>query len=248
MSNTLTAIIVDDELDARKNLSYFLQSDCEEVKIVGEASNVADAVRLIKEKRPNIVFLDIEMPKQNGFELFKYFDPVFFSTIFITAYNEYALKAFQVSATDYILKPIDRSLLKTAVKKALIQKESALIKQKLDVLKLNFKAIKTLTIPYKDKHVFINIENIIAIEAQRMYSKVITEKNIEGYIYAKRLNHFENIFENTSNLIRVHRSWIINTNAIISFSKKEQIIYLEKNIQVPLSRTYKVSFKEKLGL
>ena len=121
MTTNLKAVIVDDEQSARDNLQYLIGKYCDTITVVGEANKVTVAVDTIKDTKPDIVFLDIEMPQKNGFELFDYFDTPNFHVIFVTAYNHYAVKAFEVSAVDYLLKPIDVERLKEAEQKVLKQ-------------------------------------------------------------------------------------------------------------------------------
>lgn len=245
MKTKIKAIIVDDEQSARDNLRYLTEKYCENIEIVAEADKVVTAVEHIKIFQPNLVFLDIEMPKQNGFELFKYFDKPTFQVIFITAYNHYAVKAFEVSAVDYLLKPIDIERLKEAENKVLKQ---TVLNQNFEVLEENIQTpeLKNIAIPYKSDFVVIKIKNIICIQANRAYSNFTvlnTDKNIEKtYTYAKKLAYFEENLPKKQ-FIRVHRSWIINFNFIQSYSKKESIITLSNNQQIPISKTYKEVFE-----
>ena len=112
-------LIVDDETKARSMLRNIITEYCNGVTVLGEASGVNEAVKIINKQKPDIVFLDIEMPNENGFALFDYFDVPPFETIFCTAYSEYALQAFEVSAIDYILKPISISKVQAAIEKAI---------------------------------------------------------------------------------------------------------------------------------
>jgi two-component system LytT family response regulator len=116
--NKISAILVDDEINARENLRILLNNFCSNINVLGEARNVDEAVLAIRKYQPQIVFLDIEMPQKNGFQLLEEFDEINFHVIFVTAYDGYAIKAFQVTAVDYLLKPIDVSLLEKAIKKA----------------------------------------------------------------------------------------------------------------------------------
>ncbi len=115
--NPIRAIIVDDEENARLIINNFICEFCPSVSIVGEAEDVKTAVKLINKNDVDLVFLDIEMPNENGFALFDYFNKPTFDTIFCTAYSEYALRAFEVSATDYLLKPIGVTKLKESIEK-----------------------------------------------------------------------------------------------------------------------------------
>src|SRR6185295_13168942 len=113
-----TAIIIEDELNARLLLKRYSEKYCE-IKVVGEAESVNDGAQLILEKKPDMIFLDISLPGQNGFELIRLLQPISFEVIFVTAFDQYAIQAIKMSAVDYLLKPIDISELRIAVQKAI---------------------------------------------------------------------------------------------------------------------------------
>lgn len=239
---SLKAVLVDDELNARENLRYLLNDFCKQVDIVGEASNVDDAVNVIQKNQPDLVFLDIEMPEKNGFQLFNEFKEVNFQVVFITAYDHYAIKAFQVAAIDYLLKPIDIELLQKAVKKV---EESLNFKKsndRIQLLKENKKKLQKIAIPYKNDYVILNINAIICIQADRVYSIIQT---IEGkqYVASKKLSYYENLFQDEGTMVRVHRSWMVNTEHIELYSKREKQIELTTGELIPVSRGYKDSFE-----
>ena len=249
MNTSLKAIIVDDEQSARDNLQYLIDKYCHSITVVDEADKVLMAVDKIKQKLPDIVFLDIEMPQKNGFELFKHFDAITFHVVFVTAYNHYAVKAFEVSAVDYLLKPIDVDRLKDAEQKVLKQTQ---LNQNFEIFKENITSseLKHIAIPYKADSVVVKIEDIPCIQANRVYSIISvfnTKKQIENkYTYAKKLVFFEEHLPQNS-FIRVHRSWIVNLNFIQSYSKNRSTIVLKSKQQIPVSKSYKTAF-EKLFL
>ncbi|WP_298881564.1 LytTR family DNA-binding domain-containing protein [uncultured Polaribacter sp.] len=238
----ITTIIVDDEINARENLTYLLELFCKNIHIVGEAKNVDDAVSLIKDKKPQLVFLDIEMPQKNGFQLFEAFKKINFQVIFITAYDKYAINAFKVSAVDYLLKPIDINLLKLSIKKVEKLIVNKKLKNKIDLLTENRKKIKKIAIPYKSDYVIIDVNDIACIEAERMYSNIKLH-NGKTYTASKKLSYYEDILSNSEAFIRIHRSWMVNTNHIYSYSKKEKNIKLTNNISIPVSKSYKEKFE-----
>ena len=119
----IEAIIIDDENDAISALEYLIIKYCPEIKIVGRANSVKEAYELIELVKPDLLFLDIEMPNHNGFNLLEKYDEYPFSIIFVTAYNDYAIKAIRFSALDYLLKPVDDNELRNAVKRATLEKE-----------------------------------------------------------------------------------------------------------------------------
>lgn len=145
----MNAIIIDDEAKARRILQAFLQEYCKQVNIVGLAEDVVQAVKLIQKEKPQLIFLDIEMPGFNGFQLLEFLDEIDFEIIFVTAYSEFALKAFQVSAVDYLLKPLQIEQLVKAVEKAEKLIGTPASKQNIAVLKENVRdnKIKKIVIP-----------------------------------------------------------------------------------------------------
>lgn len=245
-TNKLQAILVDDEQSALDNLGYLIGEFCPSVDIIGHAKNVDDAVLLIKNLKPNLVFLDIEMPRKNGFELVKQFKQINFHILFVTAYNHYAVKAFEVSAVDYLLKPIEIDRLKSAVEK--VEKQENFQKS-IHLLEQNLKdeKIKYLSIPYKNDFIVVDLNDIICIEACRMYSNIIVldrkTNETKQFLYAKKIGDLErNLSGNT--LIRVHRSWLINLLFLKSYSKKRNTVLLEKDFEIPVSRSYKSDLKD----
>ena len=239
----INAIIVDDEINARENLRYLLSEFCNEVNLLEEVSNVDDAVVAIHKHHPQVVFLDIEMPRKNGFQLLEEFSEINFQIIFITAYDTYAVKAFKVAALDYLLKPIAIDRLKDAVIKAQKQIENSTISNKnINVLKENSKGLKKIAIPYKTDYVILNIENVLCIEADRMYSVLHTTTN-KKYTVAKKMSYYEDLLCNNINFIRLHRSWIVNVDKIKMYSKREKEVILEADFKVPVSKSNKESFE-----
>ena len=138
MTASIKAIIIDDEDRARNTLASFIKQFCPEVEIIASVANVPAGVIAINQHRPQLVFLDIEMPEYNGFELLNFFRDVDFEIIFVTAYHEYTLKAFEVSAVDYLLKPVDIDKLKAAVEKAVTFLNNQDMQQSIDLFKDSF--------------------------------------------------------------------------------------------------------------
>ncbi len=239
----MKALIVDDELKARENLHCLLNEFCKNVQVVDEASNVDEAVLSIKKHQPDVVFLDVEMPRKNGFMLLEEFSEINFQIIFITAYDMYAIKAFEISALDYLLKPIDIERLKGAVLKATKSIENLEeTKLKLRALQENKKELKKIAIPYKTDYAIVDVSDVLCIEADRMYSRLHTNTN-RKYMVAKKLSYYEDVLCNKSNFVRLHRSWIVNLNKIRTYSKKEREVILDTKFKIPISKSYKDNFE-----
>ncbi len=247
MKEKLIGVIVDDEKSARDVLLNLLTRFCPSIEIADSFSNVEDAQIAIKQINPDVVFLDIEMPNYSGFEIIDFFDTINFEIIFITAYNNYALRAFEVAALDYLLKPIEIDRLQKAVSRL---EDNIRIKQsekKYNLLKktLSSKSIEQITIWEKGENHFVNTNDIIGIEAQEAYAKVYTQSQ-KKYVVSKNLKHFENLLCENENFMRVHKSWIINLDYITSYKKNILEIKLAGDLVAKLSKYKKSDFENKL--
>ncbi len=243
----IKAIIVDDEESARNVLNNLVERFCPEIEVVEKCRNVTSAVEKIKQHKPDIVFLDIEMPNYAGYEIISFFDEVNFAIIFVTAYDKYAIKAFEVSAVDYILKPIEIKRLRTAVDKVLKQIQLKNQQIHYQTLSENLKSDYPEKIIVLDKDIkrSIKTQDIIAIEAQQAYTCIYTI--CDNYIMSKNLHFYEMAFENNPDFFRSHKSWLINLKHFQGFSKKQLKIELTKNISARISK-YKLADFETLIL
>jgi len=241
---SIKAIIVDDEESARSVLNNLLQRYCPNVIVVDKFSNVEDAVKGINQINPDVVFLDIEMPNYAGYEIVNFFNEINFEIIFITAYDKYAIKAFEVSAVDYLLKPIDIDRLKISVNKLTekIKNKKGNENYKILTNTLQSNEIKNIIFNEKGSQIIIETENIIAIEAQESYSMIYT--NEKKHIVSKNLKHFENVLKENLNFIRTHKSWIINTNNLIKYTKSKLELELDNGLIAKLSKYKKSEFEE----
>lgn len=247
---SIKAIIVDDEENARLILNNFIREFCPSVKIIAQAEDVKSAVKLINKNEVDLVFLDIEMPNENGFALFDYFNKPGFETIFCTAYSEYALKAFEVSATDYLLKPIGVTKLKEAIEKVenkLLHKN--ITTENIMVLKENLvqKEIKKIGILIGDGIVFMNLNDILYFEADGSYTTIYHKNGSD--LTVKKIKHFEDLLSSDKRFFRIHRSYLINVSLIKKYSKKDglSVTYDERTL-LPISREKKEEFEEFMQL
>jgi two-component system LytT family response regulator len=241
----MKAIIIDDEYSAREVLHELLKRHCPEIEVSTTCEDVISGVEAIKLHQPDLVFLDVKMPDYNGYEIIDFFEEIPFKIIFITAYDKYALKAFEISATDYLLKPLEIERLKIAVQKA---SDQILIKQDLAELKKLAENLKESNqkYTYSDKgltHYFM-VADIIAIEAQRSYStfKLTNGKQIT---VSKNIKAIHAELADSNKFFRTHRSWIVNLEHVISYSKSAMHITLSEAVIARLSRPYKVGFEQK---
>lgn len=244
--NKIRAILVDDEESARDVLENLLLRFCPEVELLAKCENVLQAVDVIKEKQPQLVFLDIEMPNYAGYELVKFFGEINFEIVFVTAYNQYAVRAFEVAAVDYLLKPVDIDRLRTAVARVRQQVDVKGQMERMSLLSdtLETKAAKSIMVMEKGEQYVVVIDTIIAVEADDSYSVVYTTD--KKYVVSKNLKHFESIFETMPRFFRVHKSWIVNLDHLQHYSKTDLEIKLSTGLSAKLSKYKKVEFEAAL--
>lgn len=243
----IRSLIVDDEQDNRLTMNALLTRYCKNIEVVGEAGTVKEAVTKIKELKPDLVFLDIEMPFENGFQLFKYFTDIDFEVIFTTAYDEYAVKAFRYSAIDYLLKPIDLQDLREAISRvAKNQIQPELNKIRLQTLEYNLdNSFQKIALPVMNGFEFIDINDIIHLEADSNYTIVHTTN--DKHVVSKTLRDFE-VMLTPSNFFRINRSNLINLNYLQRYIKnKAPIIELTNGTQIKLPLARKQVFLEQVG-
>lgn len=243
--NKIKAILADDEESARDVLENLLLRFCPDVEVLAKCENLTQAVEAIKEHRPHVVFLDIEMPNYAGFEIVKFFPEIDFKIVFVTAYDKYAIRAFEVAAMDYLLKPIDIERLKQTVERA--RKELYLTERQeasLPIVKetLENKLISNVVLSEKNAQHIVKIDDIIALEAESAYCTVYTAQR--NYFISKNLKHFEQLFEELPHFFRSHKSWLINLDHLVSYNRGDMTIALSNAIIAQLSRYKKAEFDE----
>jgi two-component system LytT family response regulator len=237
----MKALLVDDEQHGRENLKILLQRHCPEVNQIETAVSVDSAVERLKNYSPDILFLDVQMPGKDGFHLLNEVDTSDMSIIFVTAHDEYALRAIKCGPTAYILKPIDVDDLKEAVGLAVEQRSTRYQSQP------NYKnAIQQLTSSLNDgkspdkiclshtsKLQIINISDIVLVSSDSYYS-IFHLKDKKKIVISKTLKYYEEILG--SDFLRVHRSHLVNINCIQEFLYENSTVTLNNNMKVPVSR------------
>jgi two-component system LytT family response regulator len=241
------AIIIDDEPKARQILQTLLEENCPEINIVAQAEDVPSGVKAINQHKPAIVFSDIDMPSYNGFQLLEFVDKANFELIYCTGHDEFALRAFEVSAVDYLLKPIQISQLVNAVNKAikLCNSNTPQTAERFDTLRENLKdsVLKKIALPVADGLIFIDIDDLMYLEADGAYTNVFLNDG-NKLLISKKLKEFENILTNNKNFFRTHRSYIINTSCIKQYIKSDGgSIVLQNKVSIPIARERKEEFQ-----
>ena len=218
----LRAILVDDELSSLQNLQSKLVEFCPDVEVVATAQKPEDAILFIRQHKPDVIFLDIEMPRMNGFRMLDELGELDFEIIFTTAYNHYAVDAIRISAFDYLMKPVAIKELQNALER-LAKYRQTHTRDKLDVLRQSLSPNKSqeekIAIPTNEGLEFIPIKNILHIESSSNYSRIfLTDgKNI---LVTKLLKDFEDILE-PYHFFRVHNSHLINLAYIKKYIRGE---------------------------
>lgn len=246
---TFSAILVDDEQSALSILSKLINTYCPQIEIVDTCRDVEEAVLSIKKHQPKLLFLDIEMPTYAGYEILSFFESIDFEIIFVTAYDQYAIKAFEISAVDYLLKPVVVDRLKLAVKRFCDRKMFTNTPESYAVLKesLQKKEINKIVVPHQGDRKILFLSEIVAIEANEAYSSIYDNLG-NRYVMSKNLKHFEELLSEIEFFFRSHKSWIVNTNHIKSYSKTALKILLNHNIEAKLSKYRKAEFQNKYNL
>ena len=250
----LKAIIVDDEPQSRKTLAHMVKAYCAGVEVVATAFDVLSAVKEINVHQPDIVFLDIEMPNYSGFKLIECFEKINFDIIFTTAYEQYAIQAFDTFSVDYLVKPFRLERFKRAIDKLL---KFGINNTMLDIQKLEQiihpqkKAITSFSLPIKlgGRILLIDYEDITHLKAEEKYIRVFT-KNGKSYLSDSSLGKLSERLPDY--FIRVHRSAIINRNFIKEvrkFFKGKLILVLNdrKETAITTGETYSSKVRKLLG-
>jgi len=221
MSCMISAVIIDDEPKNVRVLKNMISEFCPEVSLLGEANDSNEGKQLIQQKKPELVFLDIEMPYGNGFDLLNALMPIDFEVIFVTAFDKYMLQALKYSALDYLLKPVSIEDLKVAVQHAEVRVKKNSINQQLTVLLENFKkqesGLKKIAVPTAEGFDFILIEDIIRCEAQGPYTRIFI-KGSKSILVSKPLKEYETLLPDTI-FLRIHNSHLVNLNYIKKYNR-----------------------------
>jgi two-component system, LytTR family, response regulator len=227
MDEKIAAILVDDEKNSREVLKKLLSKYCVIIEVIGEASNVEEAYDLIIKLQPQLIFLDIQMPRANGFSLLKKFEKIPFEVIFVTSYDQYAITAIKFNALDYLLKPVDIEDLKFAVNKMAVTIQDKIDKQPLIInLLQNLETDareRKFAIHSGEKVKMLSEQDIVYIEGDGRYSHLQINNRIQ-YTTPKNLKDFEDFFGNESTLIRISKTFIINAAYIKEYSKGDPFI------------------------
>jgi two-component system, LytTR family, response regulator len=217
----IRTLLIDDEPNNTASLHFLLEKYCPDIAVVGTAGDMQEGVDLIRQTSPDLVFLDIEMPYGNGFDLLNKVTPVEFAVVFITAFDAYAIQAIKYAAMDYLLKPVHIAELKSAVEKVTRyfeqKKQTTQISTLLHNLGTPAAGAKKIGLPTQDGLVFENLENITHLVASSNYT-IISTADKNKYTIAKTLREFEDMLP-PAIFCRIHHSYLININYVKKYLK-----------------------------
>ena len=245
----LKALIVDDEPKARENLQILLHDFVEGVEVAALCENISESIEAVKLHSPDVVFLDIQLQRETGFDLLTRLKDINFEVIFTTAYTEYAIKAFKFSAIDYLLKPIDIDELKKSVakvEKRLNHNMTGRLTQLVQNLKQGSNENYKIALPTLDGLVFVKISDILYCEASSNYTQIFTTD--EKYLVSKTLKEYDDLLSD-HNFFRIHNSYLININSIKKYVKGEGgYVVLNNDTSLDVSKRKKEAFLNKIGI
>ncbi len=235
----IKSIIVDDERNGRENLRGVLEQYCPEVEIIAEADSALNAIETIQTHKPQLVFLDIEMPDGNGFNVLEFFQSPDFKVIFVTAYDHYAIQAIRFSALDYILKPLDTFKLKEAIRRFIdnqkmedVRLEAFLKNQNLELQH------KKIALPFSDKIEYITVKDIVFCQGEANYTHIHLNDG-KKLLVSKPLIEIEEILSGFE-FIRTHKTYVINKKHVSSFIKSDGgYLKMNNGTSIPVSRRKK---------
>lgn len=243
----IKAVLIDDEMNALEMMEWLLKTYCPQVTVAAMCNSAEEGIKAIREHKPDIVFLDIEMPRMNGFDMLEQFDELFFDVVFCTAYDQFALRAFKYSALNYLLKPVDPDDLVSTVQR--IEKVKAIpTREQFDMLLQNMKRTEKgtpqrIALTHNDGLVFVPTANIVYCEAESNYTYVHLADG-KKILVSKVLKELDEALSGPD-FYRVHSSYLININRIKKFVRGEGgYLVMDNDANISISRSRKQEFME----
>lgn len=232
-------LLIDDEPAARINLRQLIETHCPSIKIAAEGTHVAEGIRLIEQHKPDLVFLDVQMPDGTGFDLLSQLTEVQFRVVFVSAYDTFAINAFRYSAVDYLLKPVSPELLVAAVEK--VHKPDENRQQKIKILLGNSRQIEKLALPSLDEVYFVKPDDIVRCQSDNNYTRFFLRQG-QVILVSRTLKDYEELLEPLG-FFRIHKSDVINLKYISKYKRGEGgTVTLDDGTQLEVSRRRKDDF------
>ncbi len=240
----IKTILIDDEMHCLKTLSMLLKEYCPDVQVMDKCLDAATGLQAIEKYKPDLVFLDIEMPHMNGFEMLEQFSKINFAVIFTTGYDQYAIKAIHCSALDYLLKPVEPKELMNAVTKVAEQRYLPLAEQfQMLLKKINgiSSGFNKIAVPTAEGFELVPADQVLYFEANDNYTHLFV-KNKNKIIACRTLKEMEKQIQDFNFFIRVHNSYMVNLNEVVKYVRGEGgYLVMSNNSSVNVSRSRKDS-------
>jgi two-component system LytT family response regulator len=245
----IRSIIVDDELKSRESLKKILLSFCDDVDVLATCQSVAEGLVAIGQLKPDVVFLDVQMQGETGFDLLAKLPAIDFNVIFTTAHSEYAIKAIKFSAIDYLLKPIDVQEIQKALEKVRTKQNGSILERMQQLLQ-NVKNPNTATyklaLPTSEGLTFIKVNDVLYLKASGNYTEIFMNDG-QKYLVSRHLKEYDDLLTD-QNFFRVHHSSLINLNYIKNYVRGDGgYVVMSDNTSLDVSRRKKEAFLEKIG-
>lgn len=248
----LKAILIDDEKNSLESLSYEIKEYCPELEVIKTCQNPLEGIKIVQEERPDILFLDIEMPGLNGFEFLEKLPDIKFHVIFVTAYDQFAIKAFEFNAVDYLLKPVRKTKLISAVQKILDRQHTEFDKSNLEALIQNIhiqshSGLENIALPTSDGFSMVHINDISHLQADSNYTWVHL-LNQKKYLVTKTLKDMEDMLR-FPQYFRPHKSFLVNLNHVDRYIRGQGgYLMMKDNTQIPVARSQKAELMHVLKI
>jgi two-component system LytT family response regulator len=246
----IRCVLIDDESNSLEMMEWLLKNYCPQVQIMAMCNAAQAGIEAINAHHPDVVFLDIEMPHMNGFDMLEQFEKLNFDVVFTTAYDQFAIKAFKYSALNYLLKPVDPVDLQETI--ARIEKKKAVpTKEQIDllmqnVLHKNKQAVERIALTTNDGMVFVNTKEVVYCQAESNYTSVVMTDG-KKYMVSKILKDIEEVLSGPD-FYRVHHSYFININHIKKFIRGEGgYLVMDNDVSISISRARRQGFMEQFA-
>lgn len=245
----IRVVLIDDEKNALEMMEWLLRTYCPGVKIEAMCMGAEEGMQAISTHRPDLVFLDIEMPRMNGFDLLEKFDTIFFDVVFCTAYDQFAIKAFKYAALNYLLKPIDPQELKETIQR--VEKKAAIpVKEQLDLLFTSIQqqkpTVSRIALTTGDGMIFVSTSDILYCQADSNYTIVVLT-NGKKIMVSKVLKDIDEALSG-DDFFRIHNSYLINLNHIQKYVRGDGgYLIMSDGASILISRSRRQEFMERFS-
>ena len=243
----IRCVLIDDENNSLEMMEWLIKTYCPQVSIDAMCNSSEKGIEAIKKYKPDVVFLDIEMPHMNGFDMLEQFDKLFFDVVFCTAYDQFAIKAFKYSALNYLLKPVDPADLQETIRR-LEEKKSSTSKDQIEMLLQNIRgntkpAVQRIALTTNDGMIFVSTQDILYCEAESNYTSVVLNGG-KKILVSKVLKDIDETLSG-NDFCRIHNSFLININHIKKYVRGDGgYVIMENDVTISISRSRRQEFME----